>query len=82
MFNNESTHTERQQVLQSLLGKGALGSLGSGVHSPEEINHLLARSEEEFETFQQVCLSNLTPRCMHAGYEFQKEPVCNVHLLC
>ncbi len=53
MFNNESTHTERQQVLQSLMGKGA-GSMGSDVHTPREINELLARSEEEFKTFQQV----------------------------
>lgn len=56
MFNDESTHTERQQVLQSLMAKGA-GSMGSGVHTPREINQLLARSEEEFETFQQVQVS-------------------------
>jgi hypothetical protein len=53
MFNDESTHKERQQVLQSLMAKGA-GDVGSGVHTPREINQLLARTDAEFRTFQQV----------------------------
>ena len=66
MFNDESTHTERQQVLQSLMAKGA-GSMGSGVHNPREINQLLARSEEEFETFQQVQVSVYTTEAAISG---------------
>ena len=66
MFNDESTHTERQQVLQSLMAKGA-GSMGSGVHTPREVNQLLARSEEEFETFQQVHISVRTTEAATSG---------------
>ncbi len=53
MFNDESTHKERVQVLQSLMAKGT-GDVGSGVHTPREINQLLARTDAEFRTFQQV----------------------------
>lgn len=53
MFNDESTHKERQQVLQSLMAKG-IGDVGSGVHTPREINQLLARNDTEFRTFHQV----------------------------
>jgi hypothetical protein len=53
MFNDESTHKERVQVLQSLMAKGT-GDVGSGVHTPREINQLLARTDDEFRTFQQV----------------------------
>ena len=53
MFNDESTHKERVQVLQSLMAKGT-SDVGSGVHTPREINQLLARNDAEFRTFQQV----------------------------
>ncbi|KAK9834176.1 hypothetical protein WJX81_005712 [Elliptochloris bilobata] len=53
MFNDRSTHGERQQVLQVLLARGA-ASLGRGVHTPAELNELLARSPAELERFQQM----------------------------
>ncbi|CAL8470241.1 g9783 [Coccomyxa elongata] len=53
MFNDESTHKERVQVLQSLMAKGT-SDVGSGVHTPREINQLLARTDAEFRTFQQM----------------------------
>ncbi|BDA44270.1 probable ATP-dependent DNA helicase CHR12 [Coccomyxa sp. Obi] len=53
MFNDESTHKERVQVLQSLMAKGT-SDVGSGVHTPREINQLLARNDAEFRTFQQM----------------------------
>lgn len=60
MFNDDSTHKERVQVLQSLMAKGA-ADVGRGVHSPREINQLLARTDAEFCTFQQARSCSLTP---------------------
>lgn len=68
MFNDTATHSERQQVLQGLLARGA-ADVGSGVHGPAEVNRLLARGDAEFRLFQQVWAA----RCMHAG--------CRVHFL-
>lgn len=50
-----STHnTERcAQVLQTLLARGT-ASLGRGVHTPGELNKLLARTAAELERFQQA----------------------------
>ena len=53
MFNDKSTHTERQQVLQTLMRKGAL-EVGEGIHSDKDINELLARSPAELRKFSQV----------------------------
>ena len=54
MFNDRSTAAERQEVLQKLMTQGP-NSLGSGTHSALDLNRMLARSETEFELFQQVC---------------------------
>ena len=53
LFNDSSTHAERQEVLQRLMAQGP-NVLGSGVHSPVEVNRMLARSDAEFDLFQQV----------------------------
>ena len=53
MFNDKSTHTERQQVLQSIMQKGS-DSIGSDVHTDTEINRMLARSDAEYQVFQEV----------------------------
>ena len=53
MFNDESTHVQRQALLQGLMARGT-AEVGSGVHGPAEINRLLARSDAEFRAFQQV----------------------------
>lgn len=90
MFNDESTHKERVQVLQSLMSKGT-GDVGSGVHTPREINQLLARTDDEFRTFQQVhalptCLSPcLLPHehplhCVHAR-QSKLSQACHVKIL-
>lgn len=42
------------QVLQALLARGT-ASLGRGVHTPDELNELLARTPAELERFQQAC---------------------------
>lgn len=55
MFNDRSTHAERQAVLQRLMTHpGAGSSPGSGVHAAKDVNRMLARSEAEFDLFQQV----------------------------
>ena len=41
-------------MLQALLARGT-ASLGRGVHTPGELNELLARSPAELERFQQAC---------------------------
>ena len=53
MFNDRSTHSERQQVLQKLMQKGT-ADLGQGVPSDSELNSLLARSKAELVSFAQV----------------------------
>ncbi len=62
MFNDRSTHSERQQVLQKLMQKGT-ADLGEGVPSDAELNSLLARSKAELVSFAQVL--HLSPD-MHA----------------
>ncbi len=56
MFNDKSTHNERQEALQTVMRKGD-ADVGEQVHSPAQLNKLLARSTEEFNIFQQVCHS-------------------------
>ena len=56
MFNDSSTHAERAEVLQALMSPDA-GNLGSDVASPADINLMLARTEAELATFEQVCRS-------------------------
>ena len=56
MFNDKSTHNERQEALQTVMRKGD-ADVGEQVHSPAQLNKLLARSTEEFNFFQQVCHS-------------------------
>ena len=41
-------------MLQALLARGT-ASLGRGVHTPGELNELLARTPAELERFQQAC---------------------------
>ena len=53
MFNDESTHVQRQALLQGLMARGA-AEVGSGVHGPAEVNRLLARGDAEFRAFQQA----------------------------
>ncbi|DBA90498.1 hypothetical protein WJX77_002407 [Trebouxia sp. C0004] len=53
MFNDKSTHNERQEALQTVMRKGD-ADVGEQVHSPAQLNKLLARSTEEFNTFQQM----------------------------
>lgn len=54
MFNDKSTHNERQEALQTVMRKGD-AEVGEQVHSPAQLNKLLARSTDEFNIFQQVC---------------------------
>ena len=53
MFNDKSTHNERQEALQTVMRKGD-ADVGEQVHSAPQLNKLLARSTEEFNIFQQV----------------------------
>lgn len=60
MFNDKSTHNERQEALQTVMRRGAMEG-GEQVHTAPQLNKLLARSTEEFKIFQQVTLS--APPC-------------------
>lgn len=53
MFNDKSTHIERQEALQTVMRRGVMEG-GELVHTPPQLNRLLARSPEEFNIFQQV----------------------------
>lgn len=55
-FNNKSTETDRETMLKSILRQraGETDELGDGCLDLEDINRVLARSEEEFEIYQQV----------------------------
>ena len=53
MFNDKSTHNERQEALQTVMRRGGMDG-GEQVHTPPHLNKLLARSTEEFKIFQQV----------------------------
>ena len=53
MFNDKSTHKERQEALQTVMRRGDV-DLGEQVHSPAALNKLLARTPEEYKLFQQV----------------------------
>lgn len=55
MFNDKSTHKERQEALQTVMRRGDV-DLGEQVHSAAALNKLLARSPEEYKLFQQVLL--------------------------
>ena len=56
MFNDKSTHHERQEALQTVMRRGGMDG-GAQVHTPPQLNKLLARSTEEFKIFQQVAVS-------------------------
>ena len=56
MFNDKSTHNERQEALQTAMRRGGMDG-GAQVHTPPQLNKLLARSTEEFKIFQQVSVS-------------------------
>lgn len=56
-FDEQSKDSERQEMLRELLRVEEAGSDGEtdeGLQTEEEVNRLIARSEEEFEIFQQV----------------------------
>ncbi|KAL3130584.1 hypothetical protein ABBQ38_008389 [Trebouxia sp. C0009 RCD-2024] len=53
MFNDKSTHNERQEALQTAMRRGGMDG-GAQVHTPPQLNKLLARSTEEFKIFQQM----------------------------
>ena len=55
MFNQNNTHNERQEALQTVMRKGD-ADVGQQVHSAPQLNKLLARSPEEFNIFQQVSM--------------------------
>lgn len=55
MFNDKSTHNERQEALQTVMRRGGMDG-GAQVHTPPQLNKLLARSTEEFKIFQQVAV--------------------------
>ncbi|GLI68496.1 hypothetical protein VaNZ11_012939 [Volvox africanus] len=55
LFNERATQAERQQALQALLGQGS-GVLMEGSappHTTQEINKMLARSDEELQMFEE-----------------------------
>ncbi|XVE66040.1 hypothetical protein DITRI_Ditri08aG0049500 [Diplodiscus trichospermus] len=53
LFNTTSTAKDRKEMLQEIMGRGT-SSLGTDVPSEREINRLAARSEEEFQMFEQM----------------------------
>lgn len=50
MFNDNSTHEQRQLVLKAIMAKGA-GDVVDSVHNEGEVNEMLARSPEEYSLF-------------------------------
>ena len=50
MFNDNSTHEQRQAVLKAIMARGA-GDVVDSVHDEGEVNEMLARSPEEFGLF-------------------------------
>ena len=55
MFDQKSTVTERQKLLQEILTQeGDEDDLDAAIHDDEQVNQMLARSEEEFEIFQSM----------------------------
>merc|ERR1719219_80892 len=55
MFNNRSTGTERRQLLQSILTREAEHEEDENEAPDDEVvNQMIARSEDEFEKFQQM----------------------------
>ena len=53
MFNNQSTIVERKEMLERIIKKG-VDALGGDIPSAEEVNRLIARSEDEFYMFQEM----------------------------
>ncbi|CAM6084117.1 unnamed protein product [Calypogeia fissa] len=53
LFNTTSTAQERREMLEQIMRRGA-DALGADVPSEREINRLAARSEEEFEVFEEM----------------------------
>ncbi len=50
MFNDHSTHEQRQAVLRAIMSRGA-GAVADAVHDEGEVNEMLARTPEELERF-------------------------------
>ena len=71
MFNDKSTHNERQEALQTVMRRGGLDD-GEEVHSAPQLNKFLARSTHEFKVFQQVilqvCQQVASPKCPHGCF--------------
>ncbi|GAQ78262.1 putative SNF2 family DNA repair protein [Klebsormidium nitens] len=53
MFNQSSTAAERRELLEEIMRRGTQ-RLGTDVPSEREINRLLARTEDEFQMFEQI----------------------------
>eukprot|EP00257_Ricinus_communis_P025348 XP_025012762.1 probable ATP-dependent DNA helicase CHR12 [Ricinus communis] len=53
LFNTTSTAQDRREMLEEIMRKGT-SSLGTDVPSEREINHLAARSAEEFLIFEEM----------------------------
>lgn len=51
MFNETSTHADRHELLEQLMKQDGI-SMGNEVHDTEQINILLARSDQELEVCQ------------------------------
>lgn len=56
MFDQKSTGTERQQFLQTILHQDDADDEENEVPDDETVNQMIARSEQEFETFQRMDL--------------------------
>lgn len=53
MFNDHSTHEQRQAVLRAIMSRGA-GGVADAVHDEGEVNEMLARTPEELELFMEM----------------------------
>lgn len=56
MFDQKSTGSERQQFLQTILHQDDADDEENEVPDDETVNQMIARSEQEFETFQRMDL--------------------------
>ena len=53
MFNQSSSHRDRQSLLQDILRQG-VKAVGKGVPTESEINRLIARDDDEYELFEKM----------------------------
>lgn len=53
MFNQSSSHRDRQSLLQDILRQG-VKAVGKGVPTESEINRLIARDDDEYEFFEKM----------------------------